>query len=677
MAFRQFARGRFSHGTATQPTFLLAQIVLVLVGALVFYGCNNTETPALNISGTVTGLAAGTHVTLTDSIGDDAVTTGNGSFVFPYIDQSNGYAVTVTTQPSGGNICVVANGTGTAVSGKPTNITVTCSPGITVGGMLMGLATGTSVTLLDNGGDSLQLSANGAFVFPTALVAGNLYAVTVSQQPANQDCVVTMGTGTTPSTDVTDVAVTCGSDNYNITVAVTSPGGNAILTVLLNGTDQISLAANGTANFNTSIPDGARYSVVIATQPAGLACTLSSNAVGIINAADVTVTVTCVPAPYTIGGTLANLAAGASVVLENNGGDALTLSANGSFTFAGTAGNTAGYAVTVSTPPTGQTCSVSNGSGTVQGASVTNVSVDCAATKFNVGVTVTGLTSSNTGLTLADNGTDVLPVSANGSFNFNTAIATGDGYAVTITMQPSGATCALGSNAIGTIAGAAVTVTLTCTVNSSPTLTSLAVTPASPSVMVGASQQFTATATYSDASTAIVTSQTTWTSAAPAIATVSSAGGLATGVTAGGPVTITGSYTQAGTTVTATAQLTVTAASAANCPAAPYTNPTYCGTITAETDVAENYTGTFGFALASGGQVTNCNATFVPVSTGQTVATACSGTWSGSTVTLLTSSSQVTLTGTLGTNSVSGTLNSADFGSEGAVLTGTFTGTEQ
>ncbi len=86
----------------------------------------------------------------------------------------------------------------------------------------------------------------------------------------------------------------------------------------------------------------------------------------------------------------------------------------------------------------------------------------------------------------------------------------------------------------------------------------------------------------------------------------------------------------------ATAQLTVTATNS-DCPAAPYTNPTYRGTITAQTDTAQNYTGTFGFALASGGQVSNCNVTFVPVAAGgQTVATACTGTWSGSTLTIST-----------------------------------------
>ena len=68
MVFRQFLRGRFSQSAPAQPAFLLAQILLVLAGGLVFYGCNNSETAALNVSGTVTGLAAGTHVTLSDSV---------------------------------------------------------------------------------------------------------------------------------------------------------------------------------------------------------------------------------------------------------------------------------------------------------------------------------------------------------------------------------------------------------------------------------------------------------------------------------------------------------------------------------------------------------------------------------------------------------------------------------
>ena len=58
-------------------------------------------------------------------------------------------------------------------------------------------------------------------------------------------------------------------------------------------------------------------------------------------------------------------------------------------------------------------------------------------------------------------------------------------------------------------------------------LVSLAVTPVLPSIVLGTTQQFTATGTYSDGSTQDLTSSATWTSSAPAVATISS-GGLAT-----------------------------------------------------------------------------------------------------------------------------------------------------
>ena len=64
------------------------------------------------------------------------------------------------------------------------------------------------------------------------------------------------------------------------------------------------------------------------------------------------------------------------------------------------------------------------------------------------------------------------------------------------------------------------------------TLESIAVTPASPSIAKGLTQQFTATGTYSDSSTQNLTSQVTWNSATTSVATIA-AGGLATGVGTG------------------------------------------------------------------------------------------------------------------------------------------------
>ncbi len=76
-----------------------------------------------------------------------------------------------------------------------------------------------------------------------------------------------------------------------------------------------------------------------------------------------------------------------------------------------------------------------------------------------------------------------------------------------------------------------VTVTVTAPVDNK-TLTSIAVTPANPSFVVGATQQFTATGTYSDGTTSNITSTVTWATSSTATATISAAG-LATGVAAG------------------------------------------------------------------------------------------------------------------------------------------------
>ena len=54
------------------------------------------------------------------------------------------------------------------------------------------------------------------------------------------------------------------------------------------------------------------------------------------------------------------------------------MSANGSFTFGTQLASGAAYAVTVQANPSGQTCTVVDGSGTVGSANVTNVAVSCA-----------------------------------------------------------------------------------------------------------------------------------------------------------------------------------------------------------------------------------------------------------------------------------------------------------
>jgi hypothetical protein len=78
---------------------------------------------------------------------------------------------------------------------------------------------------------------------------------------------------------------------------------------------------------------------------------------------------------YLVSGTISGLVG--TVILQNNGGDNLSLSADGAFTFATAVPNNFTYNVTVGSQPATSYCTITNGSGTILGADVTNVVVSC------------------------------------------------------------------------------------------------------------------------------------------------------------------------------------------------------------------------------------------------------------------------------------------------------------
>src|SRR5258708_15803270 len=86
-------------------------------------------------------------------------------------------------------------------------------------------------------------------------------------------------------------------------------------------------------------------------------------------------------AKYSVGGTVTGLR-GQGLVLEDNSGNDLSLGSNGAFTFTKRISNAGTYSVTVKTQPSNpaQTCTVQNGSGTIDKTNVTNVVVSCAHT---------------------------------------------------------------------------------------------------------------------------------------------------------------------------------------------------------------------------------------------------------------------------------------------------------
>jgi hypothetical protein len=231
-----------------------------------------------------------------------------------------------------------------------------------------------------------------------------------------------------------------------------------------NGGAEMPVGDNGSFTFPTAVASGATYSVTVTVDPdnpIAQTCVVT-NGNGTATADVTTVQITCTTTNFTIGGTVSGLTG--TMVLQDNGGDNLSVSGNGSFTFATSLASGSAYAVTVLTQPSGQTCFVNNGSGNVGKRNVTGVTVTCAAGNgtFTIGGTVTGLTGS--GMVLQDNLSNNLMITGNGSFTFSTAIAAGSGYSVTVLTQPSSPTqsCTVG-NASGTVGNMNVTtVVVTC-----------------------------------------------------------------------------------------------------------------------------------------------------------------------------------------------------------------------
>src|SRR5208283_1152953 len=94
-----------------------------------------------------------------------------------------------------------------------------------------------------------------------------------------------------------------------------------------------------------------------------------------------------------------------------------------------------------------------------------------------------------------------------------------------------------------------------CCSNSTPVLRYLTVTPATATIDAGATQQFAATAYYSDGTVQDQTSVVGWSSSSPTVATVTPTG-LATGVTIG-TTTITASAVGAQASATLTVSRTL------------------------------------------------------------------------------------------------------------------------
>jgi hypothetical protein len=440
-----------------------------LGGIAALAATNGTAVPRVTytsyrLGGSISGLTA-SGLVLADGTSTAVVPAGATSFMFftfgGVVTSGAPYAISVQAQPSG-LTCSLLNASGNAGTADVGNVVVTCSgQSYTVGGNITGL-TGSGLVLA-NGSDTLNVASGASsFTMPRPVASGGGYAVTVQSQPAGETCTVTSGgTGTVGTANVTNIAVGCVASNYVLSGTINGLTANGL--VLANAGATITVNANATNfTFGPVLTVGSNYAVSVQTQPTGLTCSVAKGS-GTAGAANVTdVAVTCSSLSYNLGGTISGLTASGLVL--SNGADTLPVMANAtSFTFANKVAYTSAYAVGVATQPTGMTCSVAKGTGTMPAADVTTVAVTCSPQAYTVGGTINGLTQA--GLVLA-NGGDTLTVSANGGFTMPQKVVFGSNYDVRVQTQPTGQTCTVpnGSGTMG--AGNVTTVTVNCTLNS-------------------------------------------------------------------------------------------------------------------------------------------------------------------------------------------------------------------
>lgn len=266
----------------------IAVVCLITSGGTSGGGGGSNYRP-LTVGGTVTGLTGtlGLANSRGDGIVDTATVTTNGFGYFQrLLNYGTSYNVYVTSQPAG-QTCTVSYGQGVAYA-SVTNIQISCVTNVQqyylVGGSVSGLLTGKTVKLRNNGGDEITLSTNGSFTFPTQLLNGSYYNVTVQEQPVGETCLVYNGAGTILSSQVYSVFVSCtpnpaftlaGNFAYQDPPAVNGTGGaqgtyphvayessvvrpaRRISVLAYNGTDVVAEGrTNDLGNFSLTIPAG-------------------------------------------------------------------------------------------------------------------------------------------------------------------------------------------------------------------------------------------------------------------------------------------------------------------------------------------------------------------------------------------------------------------------------------
>ncbi|MCW7487598.1 hypothetical protein [Leptospira meyeri] len=272
-----------------------------------------------------------------------------------------------------------------------------------------------------------------------------------------QACIPSLSKGLMQSvSDFLQLRSLVNTGPYKISFTVSGLLGSGLVIGLNSGTETINVNADGNFEFTTTLTTGSNFNVSIKTQPTlpTQVCSVSGG-MGVVGFGNVTsIMINCDPLKYTIGGTITGLDGITGLVLTNSvDGSTLNVAvASGTFAFTQTYLDGTTYNVSVTTQPNHpvQNCLTTNGAGAIAGANVTNITIACTSIAFPIEVTAVGIASGT--LTLRNNNSEYLSISANGLQRFPTNIVTNNSYSLQIVSTPAGHQCTL-SSTTGVVTG--------------------------------------------------------------------------------------------------------------------------------------------------------------------------------------------------------------------------------
>ena len=365
----------------------------------------------------------------------------------------------------------------------------------------------TKVALTGTDGSSHTLSASGGSetVKPSVTTTYTATATGSGGKATAKTTVTVNVPSPTVSIKASPASITAGSSS---TLTVTATHATK---VTISGSDGSSYTLSATGGTQSVKPPA---TTTYTASAVGTKTTVTAKTTVTVAVSAPTVSISANPNSITAGNssTLTVAAANATTVsIKGSDGSSYPMSSTG-----GTQSVTPAKTTTYTVSATNSASTVTAGATvTVTTAPVTTVTLSANPTSIASGgsSTLTVVAANATSVTLTDGGTGNYPMTATGG---------------SATVSPTSTT-----TYTATAFGASSTVQAQATVTVGPkALLSIAVTPNSASFPLGNTQQFTATATYNDSSTADVTSTASWSVANLAVATIDSSG-LATSVASG------------------------------------------------------------------------------------------------------------------------------------------------